>query len=74
VTNADKLAETVRSCAPHAEWLRCGGELASVSTLAARPGARRQRALAARADGLRGVLRAMHGDFVSARAERAVSV
>jgi glutamate---cysteine ligase / carboxylate-amine ligase len=71
---ADKLAETLRSCAPHAEWLRCGGELASVSTLAGRPGARRQRALAARADDLRDVLRAMHGDFVSARAERAVSV
>ena len=71
---ADRLAETLRSCAPHAEFLRCEAELASVRTLAGRPGALRQRAVAARAEGLPGVLRAMHGDFVSAAAEPAVTV
>ena len=69
---ADRLAETLRSCAPHAEFLRCEAELASVATLAGRPGALRQRAVAARAEGIPGVLRAMHGDFVSAAAEPAV--
>ena len=62
---ATQLAETLRSCAPHAEWLHCRRELASVGALAERPGVLRQRAVAARAEGLRGVLRAMHGDFVS---------
>ena len=71
---ADQLAETLRSCAPHAERLRCRRELASVSALAERPGVLRQRAAATRAGGLHDVLRAMHGDFVSARAEPAVAV
>ena len=44
------------------------------AALAERPGALRQRAVAARAEGLPGVLRAMHGDFVSAGAEPAVPV
>ena len=35
---ADKLAEALRTCAPHAEWLRCRRELASVRALAERPG------------------------------------
>jgi len=69
---ADRLAETLRSCAPHAEFLRCEAELASVTTLAERPGALRQRAVGARAEGIPGVLRAMHGEFVSAAAEPAV--
>ena len=69
---ADRLAETLRSCAPHAEFLRCEAELASVRTLAGRPGALRQRAVGARAEGIPGVLRAMHGEFVSAAAEPAV--
>jgi len=68
---ADRLAETLRTCAPHARRLRCEGELASVSALADRPGALRQRAAAREAHGLHGVLRTMHGDFVSARAEPA---
>ena len=69
---ADRLAETLRSCAPHAEFLRCEAELASVATLAERSGALRQRAVGARAEGIPGVLRAMHGEFVSAAAEPAV--
>jgi carboxylate-amine ligase len=71
---ADKLAEALQSCAPHAEWLCCQRELASVSALAERTGVQRQRAVASRAEGLRGVLRDMHGDFVSTRAEPAVPV
>jgi glutamate---cysteine ligase / carboxylate-amine ligase len=69
---ADKLAEALRTCAPHAEWLNCRRELASVSALADHTGAQRQRAAAARADGLDGVLRTLHGDFISTRAEPAV--
>jgi glutamate---cysteine ligase / carboxylate-amine ligase len=68
---AERLSETLHSCAPHAERLRCEVELASVRALAEHPGARRQRALADRPEGLPGVLRAMHGDFVSALAEPA---
>jgi glutamate---cysteine ligase / carboxylate-amine ligase len=70
----DRLAATLRSCAEHAEVLGCRRELAAVSGLAERSGARRQRAVAASTGGLYGVLRAMHGDFVSARAEPAVIV
>ena len=71
---ADKLAEALRTCAPHAEWLRCRRELASVCALAERPGVLRQRAVADRPEGLRGVLQAIHGDFVSTQAEPAVPV
>ena len=70
----DRLAATLRSCTEHAEVLGCRRELAAVSALAERSGARRQRAVAASTGGLYGVLRAMHGDFVSARAEPAVIV
>jgi len=70
----DQLRETLRTCRPHAETLGCWRELASVSDLAVSPGALRQRAVAARADGLRGVLRAMHGEFVSWLAEPAALV
>jgi carboxylate-amine ligase len=69
---AERLSETLCSCAPHAERLGCEAELESVRALAERPGAQRQRALADRPEGLPGVLRAMHGDFVSALAEPAV--
>ena len=72
VPATDRLAEVLRSCAPHAERLRCADELASVARLAARPGAMRQRAVAARTEGLPGVLRAMHREFVSSAAEPAV--
>ncbi len=71
---ADNLADAMRTCAPHAEWLHCRRELASVRALAERPGVLRQRAVAARPEGLHGVLRAMHGDFVSPRAEPAIPV
>jgi carboxylate-amine ligase len=73
VPAADKLAATLRSCAPHADWLRCRHELASIRTLAERPGALRQRKVAGRGHGLAGVLRAMHGDFVSGLPEPAAA-
>jgi carboxylate-amine ligase len=63
---ASKLAEALHSCAPHAERLHCERELESVRALAAKPGALRQRAVAKRAEGLPGVLRALSGDFVLA--------
>jgi carboxylate-amine ligase len=69
----DRLATVLRSCEEHAEVLSCARELASVHALAERSGARRQREIAASTGGLYGVLRAMHGDFVSARAERVVT-
>jgi len=68
---ADRLEETLHSCAPHAERLRCQRELASVSLLAKHSGALRQRALGSRPEGLPGVLRVMNGEFVSALAEPA---
>jgi glutamate---cysteine ligase / carboxylate-amine ligase len=72
VPAGDVLWATLRLCAPHAERLGCENELASVRALAAEPGALRQRAVAERAEGLPGVLRAMSGDFVLA--EPAVAV
>jgi carboxylate-amine ligase len=68
---AERLAQTLRSCAPHAERLGCARELASVAALARHPGALRQRALASRPEGLPGVLRVMNGEFVRALAEPA---
>jgi carboxylate-amine ligase len=68
---ADRLEETLHSCAPHAERLRCQRELASVSLLAKHSGALRQRALGSRPEGLPGVLQVMSGDFVSPLAEPA---
>jgi carboxylate-amine ligase len=53
---------------PDAEALGCTAELAGVRPLAASPGYERQRSLASRPEGLPGVLRAMHGDFVAGRA------
>ena len=54
--------------APHASALGCAAELADLRRLAANPGYDRQRTLAALPEGLEGVLRAMHGDFVAAYA------
>src|SRR4051794_17540204 len=67
----DVLAELLRKCAPHAAALHCERELAHVECLADRPGDTRQRALGARPEGLRGVLRALHGDFTTSRPEPA---
>jgi carboxylate-amine ligase len=58
--------------APHAAALGCPAELAGVRRLASSPGYERQRAAAARPEGLAGVLRGLHGDFVTGRAEPAV--
>jgi carboxylate-amine ligase len=71
---ADELASLVQACAPHARWLRCVGELAGTAELAERPGEARQRAVALGPEGLRGVLRHLHGDFTGALSEPAVPV
>ncbi len=66
------LSPLLHDLAPHALELRCEGELAGAEGLARNPGAARQRAVAQRPQGLHGVLRALHSDFVSAAAEPAV--
>jgi hypothetical protein len=43
-----------------------------VRRLASSPGYERQRAAAGRPEGLPGVLRALHGEFVAGRAEPAI--
>ena len=70
----EMLSELVRSCASHAQWLHCLPELVGADALARRSGAARQRAIANRPQGLSGVLRAMHSDFVSANSESAEPV
>jgi glutamate---cysteine ligase / carboxylate-amine ligase len=47
----DILDELLAACAPHAADLGCGAELAAVASLAAEPGAHRQRVLAGVAQG-----------------------
>jgi carboxylate-amine ligase len=68
---AELVEATLCACAPDAELLRCAPELAAVATLGRRPGDARQRGLAARPEGLPGVLRCLHADFVSTRSEPA---
>jgi glutamate---cysteine ligase / carboxylate-amine ligase len=65
----EHLALVLHDVAPHARELGSAPELASIHRLAAHPGDTRQRAIAARPQGLRGVLRALHGDFVAPRAD-----
>ena len=60
-----RARRTPSGCAAGTSWRRSGA-------LAERPGAPRQRAVAGRAEGLHGVLRAMNGDFVSGLPEPAV--
>ena len=72
VPAGEELAPLLDACAPYAEELGCAEELAGIDSLAARPGDARQRAIAARPEGLKGVLRALHGDFVATRAESGV--
>ena len=67
-----RLAEAVSDCASHAESLGCVPELAAVEGLGRLPGDARQRAAAARPEGLPGVLRFLHGEFASARSEPAL--
>jgi glutamate---cysteine ligase / carboxylate-amine ligase len=64
---ADVLAELLDACAPRAAELRCAMELAGVRTLAADPGAVRQRAIAGR-EGVAAVPRRLAEQFVPARA------
>ncbi len=66
---AELLSPVHASLARHAEELGCTHELASTVALAARTGATRQRSIAQRPQGLHGVLRALHSDFVNASSE-----
>ena len=66
---SDLLAALVRDCTPHAQWLCCVGELAGVDALSASTGDVRQRAAAARPEGLPGILRVLHGEFVTPQPE-----
>ena len=70
------LDELLDACAPHAADLGCAGELESVRTLAATPGAARQRSRAGHgsAPQLGRLMQALHADFTSARSEPAVLV
>jgi carboxylate-amine ligase len=74
VPAGEELPPLLDACAPYAEALGCAEELAGVASLAARPGEARQRAIAARPEGLKGVLRHLHGDFVATRTESGVPV
>ena len=68
----DVLPAVLESCVAEARQLNCVAELAGVGALGQRPGDARQRGLAARPEGLPGVLRSLHGDFVSSRSEPAL--
>jgi carboxylate-amine ligase len=65
----DRLDELLEACAPHAAELGCGAALDAVPALASRPGAERQRALAAAQPGettaerLAGLTAALHAEF-----------
>jgi glutamate---cysteine ligase / carboxylate-amine ligase len=61
----DRLAELVEQCEPISRALGCADELARTATLAAWPGAARQRAFAARG-GLESVVEALSAEFVPA--------
>jgi len=63
---SDLLGALVRDCAPHARGLGCVPELAGIAGLSASSGAMRQRAAAARPEGLPGVLRMLHEEFTAA--------
>jgi glutamate---cysteine ligase / carboxylate-amine ligase len=63
----DLLPAALEACGAHAVALGCDDELAAVAALGERSGEARQRALAGRPEGLRGVLRALHADFTGAR-------
>src|SRR3954447_5231012 len=63
VPAAGRLATLVDACWPHARALGCERELKLLAHLAGDPGATRQRAIASERDGLRGLLRALVGEF-----------
>ncbi|MBA2513782.1 MAG: YbdK family carboxylate-amine ligase [Solirubrobacterales bacterium] len=69
----DQLDELLGACAPHAAALHCEAELASVTELAADPGAERQRVTALGPEKLEGLVRALAGAFSSRGREPALS-
>ena len=66
------LNGVLRNVEPHAADLGCAHELGGVRHIAAHPSDSRQREIGSRPQGLPGVLRALHGDFVAPRAEPAI--
>jgi carboxylate-amine ligase len=70
------IEELLAACTPHAADLGCTEELDSVRSLAATTGAVRQRSRAGRrsAPQLGRLMRALHADFTSARAEPVLTV
>jgi carboxylate-amine ligase len=63
------LAEVIEACEPVAVALDCVAELGHVATLAASPGAARQRELAGRMGSLEGLVAALSDDFAREAAE-----
>jgi glutamate---cysteine ligase / carboxylate-amine ligase len=60
----DRLARMLAACGPVARALGCVAELSEVPALAERPGAARQRAIAARVGTLEGLVEALSAEFV----------
>jgi carboxylate-amine ligase len=67
------LAEVLEACEPVAVELECVAELAHVATLAASPGAERQRELSARAGSIEGLVEALSDDFAREAAESSLA-
>jgi carboxylate-amine ligase len=65
---AERLAEMLEACAPHAELLGCAAELARVPELAADGSDARQRRLAGERGGLGGLVGALALEFLAAPA------
>ena len=69
----DQLAATLARARRTPTTCAAGTSSRSVRALAERPGALRQRTVAGRGEGLPGLLRSMHGDFVSGLPEPAAA-
>ena len=67
------LAGVLEACEPMAVELECTAELAHVATLAASPGAERQRERAERAGSLEGLVAALSDDFARKAAESSLA-
>jgi carboxylate-amine ligase len=71
---SELLSPVVAALMTHATALRCTQEIAAVEALAQHTGAARQRAIAQRPQGLHGVLRTLHSEFVNSNSESAEPV